>query len=305
MAKRNEKRFNMEILGLTSLTENQIQQIRELEQYCMAYDRNGRGLFLSNDINYHKDMPSFFLCYAEKKLCGILVIFAPTMETAELSVYVHPDHRRIGIFKGLLLEAWHIIHHYNISKVLVVTDAAATICKEILANWQATLAHSEYLLAYEGEKTPTDFSFAHQCTIRDADESDFEKMIELNMASFGEDRENASHMVRQNFNHQLTRCFVGQLDDEIFGLVNVRKEGADFYICGFTVAPAHQGKGLGRYLLYQVLDMLTPSDDETITLEVDSTNQPAYRLYTTSGFEVLSQADYYQLTKAPELPQEE
>lgn len=295
----------MEILGLTSLTENQIQQIRELEQYCLTYDHSGRGLFLSNDINYHKDMPCFFLCYNQNKLCGVLVSFAPTMDTAEFSVYVHPNCRRTGVFTGLLLEAWQTTHRFNITKVLIVTDAAGTTCKEILTNWQATLSHSEYLLAYRGKERPTDFWFAHQCAIRDADESDFEKMVELNMASFGEDRENASHMVRENFNHQLTRCFVGLLDNEIFGLVNVRKEGSDFYICGFTVSPSHQRKGLGRYLLYQVLGQLTPSEDESITLEVDSTNQPAYRLYTTSGFEVLSQADYYQLSKVPGLPQEE
>jgi ribosomal protein S18 acetylase RimI-like enzyme len=83
------------------------------------------------------------------------------------------------------------------------------------------------------------------------------------------------------------------MGDEIIGLANVRKEGSDFYICGFNIAPAHQGKGFGRYLLYLILQRLTPTADETITLEVDSTNQPAYRLYTTSGFVVQSQADYF------------
>jgi ribosomal protein S18 acetylase RimI-like enzyme len=286
----------MEIIGLTSLTKKQTEQIQELQQYCMAFDRSGRELFLSNDINYHKDMPCFFLSYHEEELCGVLIAFAPTMETAEISAYVHPDHRRVGVFSGLLLEVWRIIHQYGISKVLIVTDAVSTVCKEILNKWQAALTHSEYLLVYQGGRQSAEFPFADKSIVREAAEDDLEKMVVLNMSSFGEDRENAAHMVRENFNHHLTRCFVGQIDDEIFGLANVRKEGSTFYICGFNIAQAYQGRGMGRYLLYQLLDRLTPSADETITLEVDSVNQPAYQLYTTSGFAVQSQADYYQLS---------
>jgi ribosomal protein S18 acetylase RimI-like enzyme len=286
---------NMEIIGLTSLTDKQTKEVQALQQYCMDYDCFGRELFLSNDINFYKDMPCFFLSYLEEELYGVLVVFAPTMETAEISTYVHPDHRRIGVFSGLLLKAWRIVHQYQISRVLMVTDSASTVCKEIFNKWQAKLSHSEYLMAYENHRQPLEFPFAKRCKLREATEVDFEKMIEMNMSSFGEDWDNASHMVRENFNHQFTRCFVGQMDDEIFGLVNVRKEGSALYICGFNIAPAHQGKGMGRYLLQQLLDYLAPSADENITLEVDSNNQPAFRLYTKSGFVVKAQTDYYLL----------
>lgn len=285
----------MEIIALTSLTEKQREQILELQQYCMTYDHEGRELFLSNDINYHKEMPCFFLSYLHEELCGVLIVFAPTMETAEISAYVHPSHRRTGVFSGLLLEAWRAIHQYNITKALVVTDAAGTVCKEILRKWQAVLSHSEYLLVYKGGGQPADFPFVGQCIVRDAEQSDMDKMVELNMASFGEDWENAAHMVRENLNHEQTRCFVGQMDEEIFGLANVRKEGSDFYVCGFNIAQVHQGKGMGRFMLYQILNRITATSDEKITLEVDSNNQPAYRLYITSGFVVQSQADYYRL----------
>jgi ribosomal protein S18 acetylase RimI-like enzyme len=120
-------------------------------------------------------------------------------------------------------------------------------------------------------------------------------MVELNMESFGEDIEDASHMVHENFNHEMTRCFVGEIDQEIFGLSNVRKEGNDYYICGFNVAPVYRGTGMGRYLLYRILQRLTPQGAERITLEVDSVNHTAFMLYTTSGFDVESQADYYLL----------
>ena len=179
--------------------------------------------------------------------------------------------------------------------MLIVTDAVSLLCKEILDKWQAKLSYSEYFLVYRGGEKQVAFPFASKCLVREATESDIETMVMLNMSGFGEDWENAAHMVRENFNNQLTRCFVGQMEDEIFGLTNVRKEGSDFYICGFNIAPAHQGKGFGRYLLYQILDRLSPSEDESITLEVDSSNQPAYQLYTSSGFVVLSQADYYRL----------
>jgi ribosomal protein S18 acetylase RimI-like enzyme len=285
----------MKTFCLTSLTEIQTQQIQALQQCCMAFDCSGRELFLSNDMNYYKDMPCFFLSYFEETLCGVLIVFAPTMGTAEISAYVHPDHRRTGVFSGLLLESWQVLQRYNIAKVLIVTDAVPTVCREILGKWQAELSHSEYLLAYQGDVHKPDFPFASKCILREADESDIEKMVELNMISFGEDWENASHMVRENLKHPLTRCYIGEIEANIFGLANVRKEGSDFYICGFNIAPAYRKKGLGRYLLCQLLDRLTPSENESITLEVDSTNQPAYQLYTSSGFVVQSQVDYYRL----------
>jgi ribosomal protein S18 acetylase RimI-like enzyme len=285
----------MEILQQNTLTQNQTEQVKRLQQICMDFDRQGRELFLGNDINYHKEMPGFFLGYQNGALIGVLVVFAPTMDTAEISAYVHPDYRRIGVFSSLLMQARTVLKHYSVTSALVVTDAAGTVCREILSKWQAAPAHSEYLLVYHsGEKKAT-FPFADRCNVREATSADLSTMVELNMAGFGEDLENASHMVRENFNHELTRCFVGLIDKEIFGLVNVRKEGSDYYICGFNIAPVYRGSGMGRYLLYQVLHILTPADGERITLEVDSTNHPAYMLYITSGFDVQSQADYYLL----------
>ena len=285
----------MEILALTSLTEDQTSQILALQKECIDFDKSGRELFLSNDINYHKDMPCFFLRYDSDLLTGVLIVFAPTIETAEISVFVRPDRRRQGVFSSLLLEAWGIIHSFNITKMLMVTDAEGSACKQILTKWDASLSHSEYLLVYRGNQKPAEFAFASRCQVREAAMSDLDKMVEMNMAAFGEDLENASHMVRENFKHPLTRNFVGTMDGEIFGLVNVRKEGAGFYICGFSISPELQGKSMGRYLLYEILKMTDAKDGEEITLEVDSTNQPAYHLYVTSGFVVLSQADYYWL----------
>lgn len=285
----------MEIFRRTSLTEEQIAQIQEIQQYCMAYDGSGRDLFLSNDINYYKEMPCFFLSYLNDVLCGVLTVFAPTMETAEISAYVHPSYRRNGVFSEMLMDAWQVIHQYRIAKVLIMTDAVAVTCKEILSKWQGVLSRSEYLLVYQGGEKPAVFPYAERCVIRDAQETDLEKMIELNMVGFGEDLENVTHMVRENFNREQTRCFIGIFEDEIFGLGNVRKEGLDFYICGFIISPTYQGRGMGRFLLYQILKQLTPTQDESITLEVDSENRAAYFLYTTSGFDVQSQADYYRL----------
>lgn len=285
----------MEIQSLTALTSGQINQIQKLQQICMEHDQQGRGLFLSNDINYHKEMPCFFLAYQNETLMGIAVVFAPTMDTAEISAFVHPNHRRIGIFSSLLREARIVLKQHNITKELIVTDAAGAVCREIMCKWQAVLSHSEYLLIYHGGEKPATFPFKERSLVREAVSDDLPKMIALNMESFGEDHESAAHMVRENFNHELTRCFVGQIDDEIFGLANVRKEESDYYICGFNIAPVYRGTGMGRYLLYRILHLLKPGDGEHITLEVDSANHPAYMLYTTSGFEVQSQADYYLL----------
>jgi [ribosomal protein S18]-alanine N-acetyltransferase len=73
------------------------------------------------------------------------------------------------------------------------------------------------------------------------------------------------------------------------------------------VDPAHQGKGIGRALL----DALLTTADEvhaTVFLEVRTDNEPAQRLYTTTGFAVVglrkryyrpSMADAYTMKRDP------
>lgn len=62
-----------------------------------------------------------------------------------------------------------------------------------------------------------------------------------------------------------------------------------------AVAPDHQGRGLGRMLLAELLHRATARGAEAVLLEVRADNDAARRLYDRAGFEVISvRRRYYQ-----------
>lgn len=70
-------------------------------------------------------------------------------------------------------------------------------------------------------------------------------------------------------------------------------EGADAEVQNIAVAPAAQGKGIGRAMLQDLIDHAAPAD--RILLEVRTDNTPAINLYESMGFRTLGvRRRYYQ-----------
>lgn len=90
----------------------------------------------------------------------------------------------------------------------------------------------------------------------------------------------------------------GGTDGELVGYAGLAMLGPrsdpEFEVHTIAVAPAHQGRGLGRELLGQLLytaDLL----DGPVFLEVRTDNEPAISLYKSAGFFTLgTRKGYYQ-----------
>jgi len=73
------------------------------------------------------------------------------------------------------------------------------------------------------------------------------------------------------------------------------------HILNLCVAPVHQNKGHGRYILQNVIDSLAGSDINTLLLEVRPSNLAALHLYQRMGFQQIGiKKDYYQDSDSPE-----
>ena len=62
------------------------------------------------------------------------------------------------------------------------------------------------------------------------------------------------------------------------------------------VVPSHQGRGIARQMLSQVLPHLQGAGVERFILEVIQENEPAIRAYQATGFEILRELDCYELS---------
>jgi len=298
--KQNRKADNhLHIKAVNRLNEEQITAVRDLIAQCQLKDGTKGTVVLETALNFHQDMPVVFLCYEGESLCGMLRIFAPLPNTAEISAYVLPPKRRQGLFKMLLKRAMETLSAFGYSRVLFVHEHRGRDAAEIIKRWPVQWEHAEYLLVYTGQNATPTKVMPEDLSLRYVEQDDIRDIAALSGLVFG-DCGIAETMAQKSYEDPDVLCFCATHQGKLIGVVNARLHEDDASIFGFGISPEYQDKGIGRGFLYHVIDTLRPYGKE-ITLEVDSNNPRAYHLYTTSGFFIRTQFDYY-LCRLCDLP---
>jgi len=279
----------MDLMQMSRLTEAQVAKIRELEVACAGADGADSRISLDNGINVVPEMDCFFLLSEGDMLVGVISIFAPTRDVAEVSGCVHPDYRRQGNFKRLLTSASMEAAKHGYDNLLLVHEASMPDGAAIARKWELAIEHSEYRLRYAGGAAVTQ----SRLMVRPARKEDIPAMIVISGETFEESSEVARHHVESAFADLQRRSYVAVAEGEIVGVCGVSTGDEALYIFGLGVAPQHQGKGYGRAMVLHIVAELQ-SENRDIEIEVDSENMRAFHLYKTSGFEVISQYDYYE-----------
>lgn len=274
------------------LTEAQVRQIRALERACHQQDKTRNEISLCNDINFTQEINSFYFLFDGDTLVSFLSLFFPTQREAEVSAVTHPRFRGRGCFRALLQQAEEELKPFHIPRLLFVHEPQSAAGKAVLAHYGAALEFSEYLMEYD--KT----AFAPQpAALRLARVSRemLPAVAQLDAKVFDSTVEESLSMIEKSLNSPDIACYCALLEGTLAGICNVNAEGDEVSIFGLGVDPEVQGKGYGRQLLNLVLQQTMEQSEKPITLEVDSTNGTAFRLYRTSGFGIKTQYDYYAL----------
>lgn len=278
----------------TKLTEYQTKKIEKLQNECMATDGTQGKLCLDSALNFYGDMPCFYLSWDYGRLAGVLTVFAPVADTAEISALVKPEYRRRGHFRDMFFEARKQFNKFGVTKEVFVHEKGSPGGEEMLTAHGAAVDHSEYFMVWqaERERKPVDADGLLLKVARSCDEQD---MTAINMSAFGEDEEGALNMVRKNVSCSDILCYNAFCGGEMVGVCNVNVKPDALTVFGLGVAPTHQGKGYGRLMLGELVRLLKSRYKQDIVLEVDCANSRAISLYRTSGFAVKTQYDYYEI----------
>ena len=282
----------MKLYTTNKLTDREIARVKILEQECRFHDGTKRDLFLSSEMNFHKEMHCFFLLYDHKDLCAVLTLFAPTLETAEVSAQVLPDYRRKGCFKELLAAASREAGTFGVKRILFIHEPTCDDAKNLIDKWNVDLSHSEYLLSFDRGEEKDRRKTTGTILIRPAMRKDLPAMADLNARAFSESVQTSQNLVNETFENDKMLSFCAFLSHELIGVCNVSLAERRLSIFGLCIAPGYQSRGYGKELLDAVLDFLKEYSGE-ITLEVGSNNQRAFAFYQRRGFRVKGQYDYY------------
>lgn len=275
------------------LTEKQKENINNLQKICNDFENLKGEVFLSNEINFNKDIPCFFLGYEEEKLAAFLTIFVPTKEEGEISAFTHPEYRKEKRFKKLFEESVKILRKNDISKILFVTEPESKSSKEVLKKvGKIRLIRSEYTMSYSKEKFQEG---------NDKKKLKFEIVTEKNKKIYSQMTEEIFEMPEGTSNNFVENAikstdrdaYIGYLNSKKIGIFNMNYTENGVFLYGLGIKNSFKRKGYGEEIMNFALKKAFEKGKKAI-LDVDSDNMPAYNLYKKLGFKIDFQADYYE-----------
>lgn len=274
--------------------ETQIKEIRKLERICKKHDGLQTSLFLDASLNFNKEMKSFLLLYDGDNLVSVMAIFAPTRNEAELSALTLPQSRRKGYFNRLYFRAVDEIKRVGIKDVLFTCERCSDSGFEAISSRNAKLDHTEYSLKFNKDDSTILSQADFTLVLCEAAADELDTLAALSAKVFDESEEDAKGFVTHALESENRTQFVAKLDGKPIGMVSTGDEQGDVTIYGVGILPEYRGKGYGRQMLTLALKTILAKGCQNILIEVDSTNNVAYKLYTSSGFEEESTVDYYR-----------
>ncbi len=282
----------MTIKAFHSLSEEVLNEVISLESICIEYDNLAGSIFLDPSLNFNQDIKSFFLFYKEGKLISMITLFIPTEQEAEISAYTLPKFRGNGYFKILLINVLEELRTFNIPDVLFVCESPSIVGKKVLATLNAEYDHTEYFMRFDQARYVT--KGRYRISKLNAELKDLEKTIETSLRIFEGSYEDAKGLIKRCLESPNREQYLAVLNNQMIGIGSVNLEGEDVSIFGLGLIPEYRGKGYGKELLSLIIDNLLQRGRADITIEVNSDNTNALRLYQISGFHIQVAYEYYR-----------
>ncbi len=284
----------MDISKMNTPDQEVLKEVRMVHSVCSEHDGLKGNLSLDTSINFNPDIPCLFLLYQDGILVSFISMFIPTPAEAEISAYTLPEYRRRGFFKALLQEAAREIKKYNIPELLFVCEPQSKAGMAAVKELNAELDFTEYFLKYSGISGDTEQCNFSGIKLEKADKEDIDSLVSLCCEIFDDSYEVARSMISKTLATDCRLQYKAILEDKLIGMLSVGMENDEACIFGFGVSPKYQGRGFGKEILKLMVNDLRNQGLENITIEVDSSNENAFKLYKKSGFAVEAAFGYYR-----------
>ncbi len=268
--------------------------IRDLESLVNAHDHINIQCSLDYSLNVDSTGNNLFLAFEEGQLVGVLSVFMPSDNEAEILAFTHPDHRQKGVFRSLLKVVSESLVNHNPLSLLFVCDSKSLTGLKTMKALNAAYDFSEYTLSRKNSDLEIATIPNPIFAVRAARPSEATTLANVRSSAFGESLEESTKRIDQAFSLSHRTQYVAILEDKIIGIATSSIEALTTFIVGFGILPEYQGKGYGKQFLSRLISLLHHQGHAHLTLEVDSLNAPAFKLYQSCGFKVIASVDYYR-----------
>ena len=176
------------IQARNKLSREELSEAKKLINCCQNYDGTYRDPYLSNMLNFDPNMPAFFLYYEKGELVGLLTVYADDQDV-EVTILVHPDHRRQGIARALYRSFEKETASYPIESVTFQTERVfLDRHPDFVSNWG--LVEDEETETWLGkDRRPYPLAKVSNLEVLLADSSYQEQISQLKFQAFSEEHE--------------------------------------------------------------------------------------------------------------------
>lgn len=294
----SDKKTNQIIEMKQLISEKDCNEIRQLSKLCHLNDGTNLKLELNYKLNRSKkpskesEYNNEFLCYIEDVLVGYLGICSfGGSNIAEMNGMVHPNYRRMGIFKNLFNHAVIACDKKNYDKVLLLSDGNSNSGMEFIKAVGGVYDFSEYRMKRTSKSS---FEPSDIINLRKATNSDGKEIMRQNAVYFNHAVTGGCFPEEEELLNKIT--YMVELKGKIIGKIKVNYGKSTSFICGVGIMPDYRSKGYGKETLREALRIINENDIEEATLDVECKNSNALNLYKTCGFEEESVMNYYELS---------
>ncbi|MGV3557077.1 GNAT family N-acetyltransferase [Larkinella arboricola] len=285
----------MKILSLTELDSEQQLAAQALEILCKSEGGLKGSMHWDKSMNFFPTMRHWFLLYNDGVLIAVLSAFAPSTSQVEYSGYTLPKARRKGCFSLLLDVAAEEVRTFGYQHALLITERASESGQAFVRHLGALYSNTEYQLVWQPSAWLPSAPLP-SLKLTEATLDELEPLIELSRSIFGGTTDEARQILETTIYTPHLTQYIATLDGQTVGMVAVNFEQTTAWIIGLGVCPDQQGKGFGKRILHQTLELLRhDTRAETIMIEVDSSNEVALHLYENAGFVIRMGQDYFKL----------
>ncbi len=279
------------------LSDDEVLAVNALVARCNQYEGLNLTLYLEHAHDHPGHEANQILYYDDGELVGILTL--QPGDPIEVSLAVHPDHRRQGIGRALLDAARAECVGRGLSQWYLVCERVSQSGRGFVNAVGGRYHYSEYRMKFEhtGERlVPSQLGSIH---LHQADATEVEVLARLIATSFGRTEERVRQRVLRELQKPTHRYFIATLQGQPVGSLGVAQPGQHPYIIGFGVLPEHRGRGYGRQMLEGIVRTLVAEGTERILIEVATDNEQALSLYRSCGFEEMTSYGYYLAELSP------
>ena len=282
------------IQARNKLSQEELSESKKLINCCQAYDGTYRDPYLSNMLNFDPNMPAFFLYYEKGELVGLLTVYADDQDV-EVTILVHPDHRRQGIARALYRSFEKETASYPIESVTFQTERVFLERHlDFVNNWG--LVEDEETETWLGkDRRPYPLATVSNLDVLLADRSYQNQISQLKFQVFSEEHESkevVDRYVAKALKDPESRLYILLKNGQVIGTCTVDLSTNTNYLYGLAISEPERGKGYGSYLAKSLVNQLIEQNDKEFQIAVEDSNVGAKRLYEKIGFVKQTQVVY-------------